>query len=121
MTTQSNRTDNAGNGQNVNRDKSSGTGGMVSSELYKFLADIEDLVKATNILTGEELSKAKAELSERISAAKNSVEDIGSKMADRARKTARITNSYVHNQPWQVIGGVTVVGFLIGYLLARRN
>ncbi|AJQ95637.1 hypothetical protein YC6258_03601 [Gynuella sunshinyii YC6258] len=42
-------------------------------------------------------------------------------MAHRASKTARITNSYVHDQPWQVIGGGALVGFLMGYLLARRN
>ncbi|WP_052830341.1 DUF883 family protein [Gynuella sunshinyii] len=121
MTTQSNSTENSGNGKNIDRNKSSGAGSIVSNELNKLLADIEDLVKATNILTGEELSKAKAELSERIAAAKVSAEDVGSKMAHRASKTARITNSYVHDQPWQVIGGGALVGFLMGYLLARRN
>lgn len=121
MTTPLHRSENAGNGQNIDSKKSSSTGGMVSSELYKFLADIEDLVKATNLLTGEELAKAKAELSERIAAAKVSVENIGGRLAHQARKTASFTNNYVHDQPWQVIGGGTVIGFLLGYLLARRS
>lgn len=121
MTIQSHRQENTGNGQNIDSKKSSNSAGMVSSELYKFLADIEDLVKATNLLTGEELAKAKVELSERIAAAKVSVENIGSKLAYRARKTASFTNNYVHDQPWQVIGGGAVIGILLGYLLSRRS
>lgn len=121
MTTQLSHPENSGNGQNVNSKTSSSKGGMVSSELYKFLADIEDLVKATNLLTGEELAKAKAELNERIATAKVSVAHLGNKMAHQARKTAGITNNYVHDQPWQVIAGGTVIGFLFGYLLARRS
>lgn len=121
MTTQLHRSENTGNGQNTDTKKSSGSGSMISNEISKFLADIEDLVKATNLLTGEELAKAKAELSERITAAKVSVENMGSKVASQARKTANFTDNYVHDQPWKVIGGSTVVGFILGYLLARRR
>lgn len=92
-----------------------------SNELHSFFADIEDLIKATTSLTGEDLEKAKAKLSERVSAAKASVEQMGGALAERARNTARVTDTYVHDHPWQAVGVSAVVGLLLGALLGRRN
>lgn len=91
------------------------------SEFYNFLADIEDLVKATNLLTGEELVKAKAELSKRINTAKASMNGVSQSITEQAKKTAIITDTYAHDKPWQVIGAGSAIGFLLGYLLARRG
>ena len=44
---------------------SSGFKSGVTNEVQNFLEDIEDLVKETTSLTGEELNRAKAKLSER--------------------------------------------------------
>ncbi len=92
----------------------------VSKEFHSFLADIEDLVKDTTSMTGEDLAKAKAKLSERVAAAKESVEDMGNAISKRARATAADTNQYVHDQPWKVIGAGAAVAFLLGFVLARR-
>lgn len=101
--------------------KSSETAAMVSAEFQKFLADIEDLVKASTSLTGEDLNKVKAEINARIAAAKHSVLNAGNNIAERAKKAADISNTYVHEQPWQAIGASSVIGFLLGYLIARRS
>lgn len=109
------------NKHNSDGNKSSETTAAVSSEFKKFLADIEDLVKATNLLTGEELAKAKDELNKRFTAAKASMSDVSSNITEKAKKTAAYSNTYVHEKPWQAICGVSVIGFLVGYLLARRG
>jgi ElaB/YqjD/DUF883 family membrane-anchored ribosome-binding protein len=93
----------------------------MAHEFQNFVADIEDLVKATTNLTGDELSKAKANLQHRIAMAKDSAEDIGETIVHRARKTAESTNTYVHDQPWNAIGVSAAVGLLFGFLLARRS
>lgn len=93
----------------------------VSREFYNFLADIEDLVKATTSLTGEELAQATAKLNERVAAAKESVEEMGGAIARQSRKTVDDTNHYVHEQPWQAIGAGAAVAFLLGLLLGRRS
>ncbi len=93
----------------------------VAGEFHKFLADIEDLIKATTLLTGEELVRAKAKLSARVSAAKESVEQMGGAVANRARNTAKVTNGYVHEHPWQAIGAGAALGLLIGAVIARRK
>jgi ElaB/YqjD/DUF883 family membrane-anchored ribosome-binding protein len=93
----------------------------LAREFHSFVADIEDLIKATTNLTGDELSRAKAKLNQRIAAAKGSVEDMSETIVNRARKTAESTNTYVHEQPWNAIGASAAVGLLLGYLLARRS
>lgn len=93
----------------------------VAREFHSFVADVEDLIKSTTNLTGEELSRAKAKLNQRIAAAKVSVEEMSETIANRARKTAETTNTYVHEQPWTAVGAGAAAGLLVGYLLARRS
>jgi ElaB/YqjD/DUF883 family membrane-anchored ribosome-binding protein len=92
----------------------------VSREFHNFLTDIEELVKTTTALTGEDLARAKAELNARIATAKESVEEMGGAIADRARDTAKVTDNYVHEQPWQAVGIGAALGLLIGLMLGRR-
>jgi len=93
----------------------------IAREFHNFVADIEDLLKATTTLTGEDLQKAKAKLNERIAAAKESAAEMGETVINRARKTAETTNTYVHEQPWNAVGASAAIGLLLGYLLARRH
>lgn len=93
----------------------------IASEYHNFLSDIEDLIKSTSSLTGEDLVHAKAVLSARIHAAKESVEEAGSAIADKARKSAAATNSYVHENPWQSIGVGAALGLILGVVVARRK
>ncbi len=97
------------------------TSSSISNEFHSFLNDVEDLFKATTSLTGEDLAKAKAKLGARIESAKESIEDISGTIVQQARKTAAVSNHYVHEQPWTAIGAGAVVSFALGYLLARRT
>jgi ElaB/YqjD/DUF883 family membrane-anchored ribosome-binding protein len=92
----------------------------VSREYHNFVADIDDLVKATTLLTGEELTRARARLMERVASARQSVEEVGGAMVAQARKSAAITDQYVHEQPWKAIGIGAGLGLLLGLVLARR-
>jgi len=92
----------------------------VSREFHNVLADIEDLIKATTSLTGDELSRARAKLNARVAVAKQSLDEMGGAMALQARQAATVTNDYVHAEPWKAIGVGAAVGFLLGIVLARR-
>ena len=98
-----------------------GIGAGVSREFHDFVADIEDLIKQTTALTGDDLARAKDKLSARVAAARDSVEALSDDVVDRARKVATETNTYVHEQPWKAIGAGAVIGLLLGAVLARRN
>lgn len=95
--------------------------GALSREFHNILVDIEDLIKATTSLTGDDLVRAKAKVVERVAAAKVSVEQMGGMVVDRARDAAKVTDRYVHEQPWQAIGIGAGVGLLLGVVIARRT
>ena len=40
--------------------------------------------------------------------------------AKKARQAATATNTYAHDEPWQVAGAALAVGVLVGLLLGRR-
>lgn len=71
-------------------------------------------------MTAEELVRAKEKLSERLGAARESLEEMGNEIVRRTRHGAMATNEYVHEQPWKAIGAGAAVAFLLGFILARR-
>lgn len=93
----------------------------VSREFHSLFTDIEDLLKSTTSLTGDDLARAKAKLSARATAARESIEKMGVVIADRARNTATATDGYVHERPWQAIGIGAALGLVAGFMLARRR
>lgn len=92
----------------------------LKQEFQNFVADLESLISATTSLTGDELSKARDKLSERVSTAKDSLQAMSSDVVSRARDTAKATDEYVHEQPWKSMGVSAGIGFLLGMLVARR-
>ena len=90
-------------------------------ELHNVLTDIEELITTATSLTGEDLARAKAKITARITAARKSIEMMGGAVADRARHTVKATDNYVHEQPWQAIGIGAALGLVIGFVLARRG
>jgi ElaB/YqjD/DUF883 family membrane-anchored ribosome-binding protein len=93
----------------------------IAREFQSFVADMEDLIKATTSLSGEALAHAKAKLQARVTAAKKSAQRIAAPLARRARNSARATDGYVHAEPWRAIAITAAAGLLVGYLLGRRG
>jgi ElaB/YqjD/DUF883 family membrane-anchored ribosome-binding protein len=92
-----------------------------TQEFQNFVADIEDLIKASTSLTGDDLARAKANIHARVAAARAFVEQMPGAVSDRVRNTAKLADGYVREQPWQTIGITAAVGLLIGFLLGRRG
>jgi ElaB/YqjD/DUF883 family membrane-anchored ribosome-binding protein len=118
--TNANSIDQGADAQSAANSKHDASSGLVR-EFNNFVADVEDLIKSTTQLTGEDLAKAKAKLNERVSAAKESMAEMGETIANRTRKTAADANDYVHEKPWNAVGISVAVGFLLGYLISRRG
>jgi ElaB/YqjD/DUF883 family membrane-anchored ribosome-binding protein len=93
----------------------------ITQEFQNFVADMEDLIKASTSLTGDDLARAKANLAARVAAAKAFVEEMPGAISDRARNTVKVADDYVREQPWQAMGMTAAVGLLIGFLLGRRG
>src|SRR5689334_14614350 len=93
----------------------------ITREFRNFVADMEDLIKASTSLTGDDLVRAKANLSARVAAARAFVEEMPAALSDRARNTVKVADGYVRERPWQAIGVIGAAGVLIGFLLGRRG
>jgi ElaB/YqjD/DUF883 family membrane-anchored ribosome-binding protein len=89
----------------------------VARRLRNLIADMGELIRSCSSLTVEELGRAKAKLRARIAAARAALEEL----SERARKTAKVADRYVREQPWQAIGISAGVGLLIGFLAGRRG
>lgn len=115
-------TNGQGNGQSaIAKAASAFSVSGVSREFQNFLSDIEDLIKDTTSLTGEELARAREKLNARVASAKDSLENMGESIVQRAKQGATVTNEYVHEKPWKALGASTVIAFLLGIALARRS
>lgn len=93
----------------------------VLKEFKSFLNDMEDLFQTTASATGDDLVKAKSQFKQRIKSAKETIGDASDNIFQQARKTATVTNDYVHQQPWTVIGAGVALSFLLGFVLSRRD
>jgi len=105
-----------GNGTSADTEESG-----VAREYHAFVSDVEDLISSATSLTGEDLSRAKARLSARISSARASIVRAGGAVSEQVRSGAKATDSYVRAQPWQAVGISVAAGLLVGYLLGRRS
>lgn len=108
-------------GSNGQGEATSTAAAALPAEVRDFVSDVGDLINATASLAGADLSRARAKLVERAAAAKASLVKMGSAVGDRARQTARATDTYVHERPWQAIGIGALLGLAIGVLLARQR
>jgi ElaB/YqjD/DUF883 family membrane-anchored ribosome-binding protein len=84
------------------------------------LAEAEDLLKRAGNETGERAMDLRAQVEAKLLAAKLRLQELEGETMDRARAAARVTDDYVHDNPWGAIGAAAAAGFLIGLLLSRR-
>jgi ElaB/YqjD/DUF883 family membrane-anchored ribosome-binding protein len=93
----------------------------ITQEFRDFVADMEDLITESTSLTGDNLARAKANLSARVAAARAFVEEMPGAISDRARNTVKVADGYVRERPWQAIAMTAAAAVLIGFLLGRRG
>lgn len=66
------------------------------------------------------LEKLSDELSSNLKAAKTRMSEAEAQMREKTRATAKATDDYVHESPWQVIGVAAALSLAIGWFLGRR-
>jgi ElaB/YqjD/DUF883 family membrane-anchored ribosome-binding protein len=84
------------------------------------LSEAEDLLKKASNETGDRARDLRSQVEAKLLAAKLRLQELESEAVDRAKAAARITDDFVHDNPWQVIGAAAAIGFLAGLLMNRR-
>jgi ElaB/YqjD/DUF883 family membrane-anchored ribosome-binding protein len=88
-------------------------------DFSKIVTDAEALLKAVRDVPGDKTQALRASAEARLSAAKERLSAIQSEVVDKATAAARATDTYVHDNPWPLIGAAALVGFVAGLLVSR--
>jgi ElaB/YqjD/DUF883 family membrane-anchored ribosome-binding protein len=86
-----------------------------------FLANVEDLTKAIKDVDTPEIARVRAKVKIALAAAKSALSDSAAQVRGQAKQVSRTTDSYVRDNPWQVVGIAAVVGVVLGMLMTRRS
>ncbi|HXR56615.1 MAG TPA: DUF883 family protein [Casimicrobiaceae bacterium] len=84
------------------------------------LTEAEELLRRAGNETGERAKDLRAQVEAKLLAAKLKLQELEGEAIDRAKQAARITDDYVHDNPWVSIGVAAAAGFLIGLMVNRR-
>jgi ElaB/YqjD/DUF883 family membrane-anchored ribosome-binding protein len=93
----------------------------IAREYHALLSDLEHLIGTATSMSSDELAKAKSALGARIDAARSTIGHASDVVIDRAKRSARATDEFVTERPWQSVGIAAAAALAIGYLLGRRG
>jgi ElaB/YqjD/DUF883 family membrane-anchored ribosome-binding protein len=84
------------------------------------VADAEALVKATANQGGEALATLRTRAEESLAVARVKMAHAQDALVQKSKVAAKITDDYVHENPWRAVGVAAGVGLVIGLLIGRR-
>ena len=90
-------------------------------DIKSVVVDAEAILRATAGQTGEEVAEMRAAMMARLDDAKVHLIAVEEAMMEKARQAAKVTDEYIHENPWQSITIAGGIGFLIGYLMSSRR
>ncbi|HET8693998.1 MAG: DUF883 family protein [Burkholderiales bacterium] len=100
---------------------------LTSAQKDKLMADLQVVMSDAEALlsaTADDASAGVAELRTRVqhslARAKNGLLETQAAVIDRAKAAAKVTDGYVHDNPWKSVGIAAGVGLLLGMLIGRR-
>jgi ElaB/YqjD/DUF883 family membrane-anchored ribosome-binding protein len=90
------------------------------SDMKVVVADAEELLRATAGQAGEKVVELRGRIQENLISAKASLADAQAAVIDHAKYVGRVTDDYVHDNPWRSVGIAAGFGLVIGLLIGRR-
>jgi ElaB/YqjD/DUF883 family membrane-anchored ribosome-binding protein len=94
---------------------------MANATINDFLDNVDDLTKAIKDVEAPEIARVRAKVKMALAAAKSALSDGAAQVRGQAKQVSRTTDSYVRDNPWQVVGIAAVVGIALGVLMTRRS
>ena len=97
-----------------------GTRDQLLSDLKTVIQDAESWLRNGGQLTGDELKAAKAKFEQTIASAKDGLAEYQQTVVEKTKEAARVTDEYVHDNPWKSVGLGAAIGVVVGLLISRR-
>jgi ElaB/YqjD/DUF883 family membrane-anchored ribosome-binding protein len=94
---------------------------MANASINDFLDNVDDLTKAIKDVDSPEIARVRAKVKMALAAAKSALSDGAAQVRGQARQVTKTTDSYVRDNPWQVVGIAAVIGIALGVMMTRRS
>jgi ElaB/YqjD/DUF883 family membrane-anchored ribosome-binding protein len=91
-----------------------------NGQVKNFLDNVEDLTKALKDVDAPDIAKVRAKVKIALAAARSAASDTASQLRDQAQEYGKRTDTYVRDNPWQVIGIAALIGLAVGIFASRR-
>jgi ElaB/YqjD/DUF883 family membrane-anchored ribosome-binding protein len=98
-----------------------GVSDYANGQVNNFLENVEDLTKALKDVDTPDIARVRAKVKIALAAAKSAVEDTAAQLRGQAQQVGKRTDSYVRDNPWQVIGVAALVGLAVGIFASRSR
>src|SRR3984957_9573823 len=96
-------------------------GDFADAQVNNFLNSVEDLTNALKDVDSPEIARVRTKVKLALVAAKSAASDTASQIRSQAQQVGQRTDTFVRDNPWQVIGIAAVVGLAVGMLASRRS
>lgn len=91
-----------------------------NGQINSFIENVEDLTQALKNVDTPEIARVKAKVKIALAAAKSALADGAAQVRTQAREVSKTTDSYVRDNPWQVVGIAALIGIAVGIFASRR-
>lgn len=88
------------------------------AEFNAVVTEAEHLLKFVTDEGGDKANALRAKMEKKLNAAKERLRSLEDTVVDKSRAAARVTDEYVHENPWQSIGVAAGVGAVLGAVIA---
>lgn len=93
--------------------------GKLVQDLRLVVADAEELLRVTAGQAGEKVSAARERIQENLAAAKERLAAAQESLLTQTKQAAKVTDEYVHENPWKAVGMAAGIGLVVGVLISR--
>ncbi len=83
------------------------------------VTDAEELLRATAGQAGEKVAAARERIQANLAIAKEQLADAQNVAIEKTKYAAKVTDDYVHENPWRAMGVAAGVGLVVGMLISR--
>ena len=97
---------------NIDRDN-------LMDEVSSAVSDAQNLLQQANTATADRARELRSQVEAKLLRAKLRMQELQGQAVERTREAARMTDEYVRENPWQIVGAAALVGLALGLLMMR--
>ncbi|HLY97070.1 MAG: DUF883 family protein [Sideroxydans sp.] len=90
-------------------------------DMRMVVTDAEELLRATAGQAGEKVAAARERIQANLAVAKERLGEAEHAVVEKTKYAAKVTDEYVHENPWKSVGVAAAVGVIVGMLISHRH